>query len=133
MKAFTDINQSKKLKEILPLESADMSWYKETEMFPFELHTLPYSKHFVRNDGGDKLLPCWTVAAIIEFLPYDIKGHNLAIYKSYCPNEKFFAYELSYEGDFDDYKLTTLVSTSSIELIDACYEMILKLHELKLL
>ena len=133
MKSFTSLEQSKKLAEILPLKSADLSWYKETEMFPFELHTLPYSRHFVRNDGGDELIPCWTVAAIIELLPYDIKGHNLAIYKSYCPNEKNFAYELSYEGDFSDYELSILASTSSIELIDACYEMILKLHEQKLL
>lgn len=129
MKSFTDVEQSKKLAEILPIESADMSWYKETEMFPFELHTLPYSKHFVRNDGGDKILPCWTVAAIIELLPYDIKGHSLAIHKSYCPNEKNFAYELSYEGDFSDYEPSILVSTSSIELIDACVEMIIKLKE----
>ena len=35
IKSFTDVDQSKKLAEFLPLESADMSWYKETEMFPF--------------------------------------------------------------------------------------------------
>jgi hypothetical protein len=133
MKSYTDISQSRKLAEILPLESADMSWYKETEMFPFELHTLPYSRHFVRNDGGDELIPCWTVAAIIELLPHDIKGYNLMIYKSYCPNEKNFAYELSYEGDFSEYGLSILASASSIELIDACVEMITRLHEQKLL
>ena len=42
MNAFTSIEQSKKLAEILPLKSADMTWYKPILYDPFELHTLPY-------------------------------------------------------------------------------------------
>lgn len=110
MKSHTDIIQSKKLAEILPVESAD---------------------GFVTSDYTT--IPCWSLVALMELLPYDIRGHNLVIHKSYCPNEKSFAYDLSYEGDFVDYELSILVSTSSIDLIDCCYEMILKLKERDLL
>ena len=59
MKVYTDIEQSKKLADILPLESADM---------------------FYRSDGNVKLMwehlkdiqlknPCWSLAALIALLP----------------------------------------------------------------
>ena len=135
-KITTDLEQSKQLAEFLPLESADMYYFLDPTPAGNIYHLTEQRfdigiKNFPRYDEGD--IPCWTVGAIIELLPYDIKGYNLAIYKSYCPNEKNFAYELSYEGDFSDYELSILASTSSIELIDACYEMIIKLHELNLL
>ena len=125
MKSYTDLEQSKKLAEILPIESADMC-YRIVAYNPNDTHVYqPYC--FLGTLESD--IPCWSLAAIIELLPYDIKGHNLAIHKSYCPNEKNFAYELSYEGNFYDYEPSILVSTSSIELIDACVEMIEKLKE----
>lgn len=43
MKSYTDIEQSKKLAEILPIESADMCF----------------------NDNE----PCWSLATLLEFLP----------------------------------------------------------------
>lgn len=137
MKSYTDIMQSTKLAEILPIESADMFYNEEPdETYPKDIVDTKYpmvirkeQKHYLEEYG----IPCWSLAAIMELLPYDIKGHNLTIYKSYCPNKKLFAYDLSYEGDFVDYELSILVSTSSIELIDACVEMILKLKEKNLL
>ena len=140
---YTSIEQSKKLAEILPIESADMHYNNGscrgvdyTEHFSAELMPYQEALHLMeihKTNFMFQVIPCWSLAAIIKLLPYDIKGHNLAIYKSYCPNEKTFAYELSYEGDFYDYELSILASTSSIELIDACYEMIIKLNELKML
>ncbi len=136
MKNCTDLEQSKKLAEFLSIDSADMYYFLDPtpagNIYHLTMQRVDVGiKNFPRYDEGD--IPCWTVSAIIELLPYDIKGHNLAIYKSYCPNKKTFAYELSYEGDFSDYELSILVSTSSIELIDACVEMIIKLNELNLL
>ena len=145
MKSYTDLEQSKKLAEILPLESADMHYVRKTHDFmgnpvngewshpKYGNPDSKYANYIIQNFEHYERIPCWTVAAIIELLPYDIKGYNLVMYKSYCPNEKNFAYELSYEGDFSDYELSILVSTSSIELIDACYEMIIKLKEKNLL
>ena len=136
MKNYTDLEQSKKLAEILALESADMYYFLDPTPAGNIYHLTEQRvdvgiKNFPHYDEGD--IPCWTVGAIIELLPYDIKGYNLAIYKSYCKNEKNFAYELYYEGDFYDYELSTLASASSIELIDACVKMIMKLKEKNLL
>ena len=67
IKSYTDIKQSKKLAEFLPLESADMKWI-------FSPH---HDKHFpllngsifkIGNDPRD--LPCWSLAALLSVLPY---------------------------------------------------------------
>lgn len=116
-KAYTDIELSKTLAKILPIESADMSWYKETKMFPFELHTLPYTKHFVRNDMDDELLPCWSLAALLELIQDDIK-----IEKTLFDQSDLFTYSIL--SDTFDYR-----TYEHEELIDACVEMIVKLKE----
>lgn len=128
MKNYTDIEQSKKLAEILPLESADMSWYKETKMFPFELHTLPYSKHFVRNDVDDELLPCWSLAALLQIIPKDIEGLNRL--RIDIDNVDFSIWYDDLKGYGVNDKLPDITLK---EPVDACYEMVLKLHESKLL
>lgn len=62
MKAFTDIEQSKKLAKILPSDSADMCYrivtynLKDTHVYQ------PYC--FVRTLKSD--IPCWSLAALIE-------------------------------------------------------------------
>ena len=66
MKAYTDIEQSKKLAKILPLESADMYYSKhslENYYSPIPL----IGKHSnIHNE-----IPCWSLAALSEFiLPY---------------------------------------------------------------
>lgn len=120
IRAYTTIEQSKKLAEILPLESADMIYPSDFD-FPFV---------WIEKPKKDKnATPCWSIAALIEQMPSGIKGHELTIRKSYWQIEKTFVYELSYEEDFEDYSPSILVSASSIELIDACYEMIIKLNE----
>ena len=64
MKAYTDIEQSKKLAEILPLESADMWWNGFVD-----------EEHSVTWDGYPNFLssnictPCWSLAALLEVLP----------------------------------------------------------------
>ena len=106
MKNYTDLEQSEKLVEFLPLESADMCY------------PLPC------NDGDKPLLeqggfgstPCWSLAALIAVLPRRTSLLKSAIddtYNCICPNyivDKWFD-----------------------NPIDACYELILKLHENKLL
>lgn len=65
MKSFTDIEQSKKLAEILPLESADMRYAPFGDIHPWVW------------DGEVKLLekgsiPCWSLAALLQVLPIGI-------------------------------------------------------------
>ena len=89
MESYTGIEQSKKLAEILPIESADMCF----------------------NDNE----PCWSLAALLRELPDTMLGKDKDGY--------VVMVETMGSG------LTAFASNP----IDACYEMILKLHEQKLL
>ena len=111
MKSYTDLEQSRKLAGILPLESADGGWYGTDDPFApnttFWLHT-KYS-----NKAAS---PAWSLAALLDILP---KIHGL---KPILDLEKC---SIQYSG-IDLY----IVASNPI---DACYEMILKLQELNLL
>ena len=125
MKAYTNIEQSKTLAKILPVESADMKFpyfgdgqYGSTAVFgePIEF-------------SGGKDVPCWSLAALLDQLDdviYDNDGYE---YKLEIIKEGV-QYYLVYEGMLD----AACYETSLYDdLINACVEMILKLHEQKLI
>ena len=67
MKAYTDIEQSKKLAEILPHESADMYYHYNTSVVKNYHEDIPniiqLNNHFTFfNDD----IPCWSLAALLE-------------------------------------------------------------------
>ena len=80
MKAFTDIEQSKKLAEILPIESADHHYVRKVTDFmgnPVDgewstpKYGSPNSKHanyLVQNFTTYETIPCWSLAALFEVL-----------------------------------------------------------------
>ena len=113
MKAYTDINQSKKLAEILPLESADAHyWCKDGDD--------------LRLGGGfsidkDLDIPAWSLAALLDTLPEGV------IENYYAPNlqKENGKYSIAYGNE----ELLCIADNP----IDACYEMIIKLSELKML
>lgn len=67
MKSYTDLNQSKKLAEILPLESADMKILPFTER---EYRVVPIND--IAVCGREDEIPCWSLAALLEVLPLGI-------------------------------------------------------------
>ena len=109
MKAYTDIEQSKKLAEILPIESADMYYHNRVNIldnFPLPIewkHGLPLLSQEI---------PCWSLAALINAMP-EIQGDKAIIYLS----DNYVSY--THLG----------INAQASNLIDACYEMILILHE----
>lgn len=113
MKAYTDLNQSKKLSEILPLESADMSWVSNGLGKPFA-RTIP-----IKGDP-EELCGCWSLAALLGVIREAI-GYTI-----YGVNNVYMSCDL---GD-RPWKLITEVYDNEI---DACVEMIIKLHEQKIL
>lgn len=123
MKAYTDINQSKKLAEILPVESADMKFpyfgdgqYGTTALFgePIEF-------------SGGKDIPCWSLAALLDILcPNITLDHTEGEGWSVIVN-------IVVENPNSILKDITTEKVIAETLIDACYEMTLKLHEQKLL
>lgn len=126
MKLYTDIEQSKKLEEILPIESADM-WYWHFPTAP----TYNGCGYPMFHKGEDiRNVPCWSLAALIEKLPDELTtddgiDYNLTICKE---NFQYYLYYHDSWGTAED-----IETNYYDDFIDACYEMILKLHELKIL
>lgn len=131
MKSFTDLEQSKKLAVILPLESADMRWYyKYNDGDKPQLSICNDSRYYI---------PCWSLAALINILPADWWGYNehyfLEISKmgdASKPNEvRYYRHRKDIDGA--NYSRITHISHTAENLIDACVNMIITLYEHKLL
>lgn len=128
IRSYTTIEQSKILAKILPLESSDM-WYDRGGL-PSLIDK--YVTHeSIKNNIYHHLIPCWSLAALLEQLPYEIcddDGNSgyLSIYKE---NDM---YQLIYHSDvcddFDDIEIDVHEN-----FVDACVAMIESLHELNLL
>lgn len=62
MRSYTNLEQSKKLAEILPVESADL-WWGTNEFKP------RFHKHYHQYLGITiNLIPCWSLAALLDIL-----------------------------------------------------------------
>ena len=124
MKSYTDLEQSKKLAEILPLESADFVWLTG------HLHTdgPRYEVIRTRNEVSEpeNYWPCWSLAALLSILPSVITRNDK---RMFLTMEKAGAYNLYYKSPD---RLDELWETD-FEPIDVCYKIILDLHEQKLL
>ena len=127
IKSHTDLEQSKKLAEILPLDSADMEF-----MFLKENNSMVGRVPFVKDgyeepDCGYNIVPCWSLAALISILPQSVEFKGDKYYLRFMKEYVEYANdEISITGIF-------LHTTGNDNLVDACYEMIIKLHELKML
>lgn len=120
IKSYTDIEQSKKLSEILPLESADMeylaikengklvgsvSFVKDTS----EVEDSVYSHIYER-------IACWSLSALLSVLPdYTLQTNADGTVFVVCDSKK------------------PMISDAYDNPVDACYEMIIRLNELKML
>ena len=131
MKTYTDLEQSTKLSKILPPESADLTWVSNCLGKPF-VRIMPIKGY------PEELCPCWSLAALMEFLPNnkDItttlgRGvYNLSNKKPEYKNK--WAVEYEDEGNLDTGKYVNYTTTADTA-IDACVKMILKLKRKSLL
>lgn len=123
IKSYSNLEQSRKLAEILPLESADMGWNvfvdDTTRILPINDWDL------VKDSSGNvKFYHAWSLAALLDVLPDEVgDNHYLTLDKEgkeYC---------CCYE-DCNGNSLKHLFSNNPV---DACYEMIIRLNELNLL
>jgi hypothetical protein len=119
MKAYTDIEQSKKLAEILPLESADMNWH-ELPSIGFFARAFQYK---LDNGATEGLFPCWSLTALLSVL---CRAELEKDYATWDDSINLFYRVKVYKPD-------VYVTNWQDNPVDACYEMILKLHELNLL
>ena len=69
IKSYTNIKQSKKLAEILPLESADYHYIAQGEKSYFYPYSL--SSDAVKDyDEEIKYIPCWSLSALLGVLEH---------------------------------------------------------------
>ena len=128
MKAYTDLEQSRKLAEILPIESADMHYSKDFDgswFVDLAKYTSVKIPKYVGNIE-EHLLPCWSLGALLDVLPEDIivLGTIYSI-NIHTKNKKWF---INYKCNNEEF-----IGAYSNIFVDTCYEMILKLNEQKIL
>ena len=111
MKSYTDIEQSKLLAKILPLESADMGYlWNSTSFCEYPVSSQTIFKK-VEN------IPCWSLATLLSVLDFPSLTQNKEDEWEVCvPNHKSDGY----------------IDVSADNPVDACVEMILKLRRLNL-
>jgi len=118
MKSYTDIEQSKKLVEILPLESADMH-YSTWTILDGEFIVSPNQGCTIENlreDYGNQIIPCWSLAAL------------LSVIKSVNDNTYTLIGTLD-GGAMISFEEVTNVTFQEEEIIDAVFEMLVWLKE----
>jgi hypothetical protein len=118
IKSHTDLEQSKKLAEILPHESADL-WWNETKNYPEFIKT--YHEYLSVSIPP---IPCWSLAALLDIIR---KAIGYTLQTTYDKNPKVFI-----ECELGD-KPYSIESTEYDNEVDACYDMVLRLNELNLL
>lgn len=115
-KSYTDLPQSKKLAEFLPIESADMFWLVLGNTPRVHVLTEPLS-----NYSQWESYPCWSLAALFSVVRKTIG------YEVLCLDRK----NIIIKCELGDEPWSIEINKDNE--VDACYEMILKLHEQKLL
>ena len=119
IKSYTDIEQSKKLEEILPLESADYFHAPDAGIVVTEPYKLNEDDETVIT-AYKGAIPCWSLAALLNVL------QRIDIEKEICSDDTY------------DYRVKAYIGDGYIgdwydNPVDACVAMIEKLHELNLL
>ena len=126
MKSYTNLEQSKKLVEILPIESADMHYNNvsikginyvdehKAELMEYNRAIKVLSKYTI--NPLFEVIPCWSLAALLDVLP---KGYSLGR----RTNGKFYVCMTHIKHNISEFD----------NPIDACVETIIKLHEQNLL
>ena len=123
IKAFSDLDQSKKLAEILSIESADMFYDGVQDLYKDKVYNIPMNGssitvrtgHIITEKGikANLLLPAWSLTALLDVLP-----DNCGISKE---NGKYAA---SYVTPNDGGTYT------NDNPVDACVAVIERLYEL---
>jgi hypothetical protein len=121
-KIFTSMEQSKKLAEILPAESADMCYIQDLLGGGKYGEYKPYIGDKIPSYGQGKIR-CWSLSALLGVIPQpDISRKSPDIFRNL---EGTWSIRSRVSSEFaqqvDGY----------INLVDACVDMILELHRFK--
>ena len=128
IKAHTDLNQSRTLAEFLPHTTADQTW----ERIAIAGANLDVPEELQYRHKGDmpfKIysgvgVPCWSLAALLSVMPIIDDEFEPQLHRS------LNKYRCTYEGKKDTCSGLWKIADNPV---DACYKMIIKLHELNIL
>ena len=131
MKSYTDLEQSKKLAEILPPESADCYWdYDEMQKF----HRISWFEEGFNKESQLRLnennVCAWSLAALLEEIPEVI---------NFDDDESDYELKIEIENGLYYLSYGNILEYGKLEVepqeyfVDACVAMIIKLYELNLL
>ncbi len=137
-KICTNIKQSQKLIELgIDVNSADTHYVRQKTDFmgnpvdgkwsePRYGYNSKYAHYVVQNFSSYEKLPCWSLSALLGILPkrYNDNTVYIPLVGKYYGGDKFIC------GYFGDGLLDWTFGETPV---DACYKMIVKLNELKLL
>ena len=137
MKSYTDIEQSRKLVEILPIETADMFWQSNLNgsdrQYLLDMGEIEYfdiEMNFEHYNIGNYDIPAWSLAALINIIPQEIfDGEYIVNITEGRDNKWIITYDHYEHRDHSYYGL----STGADNLVDACTDIIIKLKERNLL
>ena len=132
IKSYTDISQSKKLAEILPIETADM-FYRDDIGIDVKL--------MWEHNAQKVSYPCWSLAVLLELLPNEISTddsfacHYQIDIRKHDWYDNTTLYQIAYGNDRGSSgSWHDMINTGQKEnLIDCCVQMILKLNEQNLI
>lgn len=117
IKSYTDLEQSKKLAEILPLKSADMYYY--TINGYSEWYKIPNVLESIDDlDMDGNSIPCWSLAALLNVLCSNANDVRLGGTAWYWWCQPLFSNPGKY-----------IENTGGNELVDVCCKIIFKLKE----
>ena len=118
-RAFTSLEQSKKLAEFLPLESADMVYVHTVDLEGDEHYDIDFCNNQPLFEDD---ICAWSLAALFSVLPDECECMALEHINYGNNHKKYFMHYIGGENteDYDN-------------PVDACVAMIEKLNELKML
>lgn len=118
IKSFTDLEQSQKLAEILPLESADMRYFDGISYLGYKKKAQDFYNH-----TKHEYLACWSLSALLGVLP-TLDGRNATL----CKDIRYDEWHILYHST----ATLSIIDTERYDNpVDACVDMIYRLHELK--
>jgi len=121
IKSYTDLEQSRKLADILPLESADMKILPFTER---EYRIVPIND--ISVCGREDEIYAWSLSALINIIPQELFNGEYIINITEGINNKWIITYDHYENRNNSYYG---LSTCADNLVDACTDIIIKLKE----
>lgn len=127
MKAYTTLEQSKKLAKILPLKTADMDYIPIANVDgEYSINVNIWNNDHIIEDGW---IPCWSLAALLDYL------REIDFLPEIDADKCEVTMNVNYYNEEEARLLAPIhnIKVKAESFIDACYDLVLKLNEQKVL